>query len=115
MKTWWTDKAWPWFKKGGMALVGLLAILLGLRWLFRTKGRLGRVKDKLAIAEATKEIEKLQAVRDAVEERVGEKDEAIQSIDRQLVENKRRIIDAHEGGEELTDEEMLEEFDRLGI
>lgn len=114
--TWWKETAWPWLKKwGGWILGGLVAILtLGLV----TKAvhsRLGKVKDELAIAEATKKIGELRATRVQIEERVEEKDEALAVIDRQLAENRRRIIEAHEGGEDLTDEEVLEEFARLGI
>ena len=114
--TWWKTKAWPWLKKWGAAILGGIVAILGAVLLFKTyKGKLGKVKDELAIAEAIKEIGKLQGVRSAIEERVGEKDEAIGIIDHKLAENRRRIVEAHEGGEDLTDEEVLEEYARLGI
>tara|TARA_Y100000310_G_scaffold250210_1_gene256395 strand:+ start:182 stop:529 length:348 start_codon:yes stop_codon:yes gene_type:complete len=114
--TWWKEKAWPWLKKWGGWILGALVAILTLGLVAKAyKGRLGKVKDELAIAEATKEIGKLQEVRAAIEERVGEKDEAIDIIDHKLAENRRRIIEAHEGGEDLTDDEVLEEYAHLGI
>ena len=114
--TWWKEKAWPWLRKWGALILGIIAVIFGAGWLYKTyKGRLGKVKDELAIAEATKEIGKLRATRIEVAARVGEKDEAMGVIDHKLKENKRIIIEAHEGGENLSDEEVLEEFAHLGI
>jgi hypothetical protein len=116
VKAWWNEKAWPWLKKWGAWILGGIALVLGSGWLWNTyKGKLGRVKDKLAVAEALKEREKLQAVRTEIAARVGEKDEAIEQIDRQLEANARKFAEAHEGGEDLTDEELLEEFARQGL
>ena len=93
MKTWWNEKAWPWLKKWGAWILGGIALVFGSGWLWNTykgklgrvKGKLGRVKDKLAVAEALKEREKLQAVRTEIATRVGEKDDAIEQIDRCLL------------------------------
>jgi uncharacterized protein HemX len=105
-----------WLKKWGAAIAGVLLVILGAGWLWRRQqARIGKLKDRLAVEEATKKIGELRVLREEVKDRVGEKDEAIADLDRQLLDNQRRIIEAYEGGEGLSDEEMLEEFRRLGI
>ncbi len=107
----WFKKWWKWLLAG----LGALFAILTAGIIIHQRRRLGRVKDELVVSEALKEVEKLRAVRAEIVDRVGEKDEAIAVIDEQLAENKRKIIEAHEGGENLSDEEVLEEFAQLGI
>jgi hypothetical protein len=112
-------KAWEWTKKWGGLLFGTIAavllLLLGGGWLWRKKkAEVGALKDELAVSEATKEIERLRALRKGVAERVGEKDQAIDEIDAELADNQRKIVEAHEGGEDLSAEEIAAEFARLG-
>lgn len=112
--------AWAWLKKWGAWLFGgiaaVLLAVLGGGWLWRRKTReLGRVKDRLAVAEATKRRAHLQGVREEIKRQVGEDDEAISEIDDQLKTNAREIADAHEGGKDMTDEEVLDELARLGL
>lgn len=113
-------KAIAWLKKWG-GLVGgfIVAILLGiltLGWYTRRKNaEVAQLTDKLAVEEATTEIEKLRAIRGEIVARVGEQDEAVEEIDRQLAENKRKMVEAHKGVEALSDEEIEDEFARLGF
>jgi uncharacterized protein HemX len=105
---------WTWLKKWGWALVGAIAVLLGAGWLWdRKTGELGRVQDKLAVAQAKNRIAELQMVREQLTERLGENDQAIEQLDRQLAENKRTLVEAHEHGRDLTDEEIEDAFERL--
>lgn len=107
-------KVWAWLKRWGAAVAGGLLFLLGAGWLWRRKAsELGRVKDELAVERAKSAIARLEGVREEVKRQVGEKDEAIEQIDRQLLENKRAIVEAHEHGEGLSDEEVLEAFRRV--
>lgn len=113
-------KAWTWIKKWGGVVFGSLAavllLLLGGGWLWRRKqAELGAVKDELAVERAKRDIERLRATRKEVARQVGEKDEAIAEIDRQLAKNRRKLADAHEGGENLTDEQVEAALERLGI
>lgn len=109
------DFYWPKVKKWGLALLSLIGVLLGAGWLWgKHKSKLGRLKDQVAVVEARKEMDKLRAVREEVASRVGEKDEIIDHIDRQLETNKRKIVEAYEHGEEMTDEEVRSAFSDLG-
>jgi hypothetical protein len=105
---------WTWLKKWGWALLGFVAVLLGAGWLWdRKAGELGRAKDKLAVAQAKHRIAELRMVREQLTERLGENDQAIEQLDRQLLDNKRLLVRAYEHGEDLSDAEIEEAFERL--
>lgn len=109
------SSVWEWLKKWGAAIAGVLLAVLGAGWLWQRKSReLGRVKDRLAVERVKRDIARLQGMRKEISKRVGEKDEAIEGIDRQLAENRRAIVEAHEHGEGMSDEEVDEAFRRLG-
>lgn len=106
----WFKKWWKWI----LAAAGVLFAILTAGIIVRQVRSLGKVKDQLAIAEATKEIEKLRAVRQEIAARVGEKDEAIEVVDEKLAANRRQIIEAHENGQGMSDEEVDAAFAALG-
>lgn len=107
--------AWEWLKKWGGLLFGgiatvLLVVLTG-GWYLRHKNKqLAAARDEAAIAEATAEVRRLEAVRAEVEARVGEKDEAIKVIDQQIAEQKARAVAAAGEGDGLSDEELAARF-----
>lgn len=108
-------KAWDWVKRWGAFLFAGLLVLMGAGWLWRRRtAELGRVQNELAVARAQKEIARLQGQRDEVALRVGEKDEKVEEIDKQLAANRRKIVEAHEHGQGLSDEEVEVAFARLG-
>ncbi len=103
-----------WLKKWGAWLLAGIGVLLGAGWLWRLRDeQLGRLKDKAIVNEARVEIAKLQGMRDQLTERLEDNDQAIQDIDRSLAENKRKLIEAYEYGQELSDEEVEAAFIRL--
>lgn len=112
----WLQRAWAWIKKRWAPIFGAIVVVgggvAGAYWLRRRA--LGRVQDELAVARAQKEIARLRGVRDEVARRVGEKDEVIEEIDSQLADNRRQIVEAHENGKGLNDEEVLRAFEALG-
>ena len=109
-------KTWLFLKRWGLALFGVLAAIVTLGLYARHKQReLGAVKDELEIANATKEMARLRAQREMLAPQVKENDAVIEDLDSQMVRQKRRIIEAHENGRGLTDEEVVDEFARLGF
>jgi HAMP domain-containing protein len=109
MKIWQTLKSW------GLAIAGVLLVVLGAGWLWRRKqSELGRVRDELAAKEALTEVRRLEALREEVARQVGEKDVAIEAIDGLLAENQRKLVEAHDGGQGLSDDEVSRLFGRLG-
>lgn len=104
-------KAWPWLKKWGWALLaGLVAILtLGFVSL-HVKKLLGRLRDEKQLAEAKAEIEKLEAVRTRVRAQRTEEDAAVVELNARITEQKRRAVEAFEGGEGLSDEQLEDAF-----
>lgn len=113
------SRVWVWLKKWGGLLFGAVAagllVVLGAGWLWRRRvAELGRIRDELAVERARQEIAHLRGIREEIASRVEEKDEAIEAIDRKLAENRRAIVEAHEHGQGLTDEEVEDAFARLG-
>lgn len=108
----WFSRAWGW-------LVGIATILLagiGLYSYHRAKVReLGRVKDDLALQRATEEVRALRKVREEIAKEVEADDGRLRRLDAELARNARDIVEAHEGGQGLSDEEVLDAFARLGI
>lgn len=111
----WLRDAWAWVKRWGAAIAGVLLVVLGAGWLWRRqKAALGRAKDAAAIAEARREMDVLRATREEVARQVGEQDQAIAEIDARIAASKREIVDLHEGGEDIPDDQLDDVFARLG-
>ena len=111
----WLRDAWAWVKRWGAAIAGVLLVALGAGWLWRRQqAALGRAKDTAAVAEARREMDALRATRAEVARQVGEQDAAIAAIDSRIAESKRRIVDLHEGGGDIPDDQLDDVFARLG-
>lgn len=108
-------KIWAWLKKFGGWITGVLALLVGAGWLWkRQKERLGKLRDELAVSEATKEIEILRNLREKIAESATDLDVDIAQVDQQLAQQKRKIVEAFEKGTGLSDEEVERAFADLG-
>lgn len=99
-------------------LGGIAALLGGGAFLWtrfaKQKKKLGATRDKLAVERAKTRIESLRATRAEVEKQTESKDGAISAIDREIKANKRALVEAHEGGEGLSDAEVDKAFRDLG-
>lgn len=115
----WAARAWAWLKEWGGVLFGAIAAVLVLAigggWLWQRKQReLGAVKDELAVVEAQRDIAALTSRRDALIEQSDAKDPRVAEIDRDLAANRRRVIEAHENAEGMSDREVEDAFAGLG-
>lgn len=109
------ESIWTWLKRWGLALAGLLALVLGGGFLMRRQiAALGRAKDEAAVSEARREIDALRATRTEVASRTEEKSEQITALDARIRDVKREIIDLHEGGELIPDDQLDDAFAHLG-
>jgi hypothetical protein len=110
------NKVWAFLKRWGAALAGLLLALLGAGWMWKRKqAEIARLKDQAAVDRALKDMEGLRAVRERVAKEEGTTAAQITVIDESLAENRRKIVEAHEGMENLKDDEVEEAFHRLGF
>lgn len=112
---WLKNTAWPWLRKWGALLFGILLALVGAGWLWQRRSQeLGRIKDELAVERAQKQIAFLKGQRQEVARQVGEDDEAIKVIDEELARNRRELAEAHEHGQGMTDKEIVDALARMG-
>jgi hypothetical protein len=108
-------KIWQWLKRFGLAIAGVVLALAGVGWLWaRHRESVGALQDELAVERAQNAIRELKAVRAHVLNSADVKKEQIESIDADIARNKRAIIEAHENGKGLSDDEVEDAFARLG-
>ena len=110
---------WAWLKKWGGALFGALfavvVVVLGGGWIWRRQQKaLGAAKDAQKVAEATRELAALRTAREGIAERLGEHSMEAAYVDERLRASKRSIVDLHENGELIPDEELENVFAELG-
>ena len=95
--------------------VGLLTILtLGFFVRKAWRDRL-QAEDKVLVAQAENEIARLRGMRGEIEKGIGEKDEAILIVDRQISTQREIIEDRMRTGAGMSDEEIAAEFARMGM
>lgn len=106
---------WEWIKDRwaaiGAVVIGALAILF---W-WKGKGKVLDAQTQAAVAEARLNIAELNSVREVALARVEEKDDAIQEIDQQLAANERKIVEAVESVDGLSDAQVRDRFTKLGF
>lgn len=94
-----------------LTVIGVLGA--GILWRYH-KRRVDELTDRADVLEATKNIKSLNDQRKLLEKNAEKNAKKIEEIDKQLVGNKRRVVEAHEYVEPLDDKQVLEEFARLG-
>lgn len=104
---------WVW-KHLAMVASAIVAVLLGVLAWGAYERKVGKLKDSIKVEKAKGQIAGLQARRKALIENAEGKQAEIQEVDRKLVENKRAIVEATEEVKDLTDDEIEDEFRRLG-
>lgn len=108
-------KAIDWIKSHLIIILFTIIGILGAGILWRYhKKRVSELKDRADILEAQSNIKALNVQRLAAENAAEKSEELTKIIDKKLLENKRKIVEAHEYVETLNDEQVLDEFARLG-
>ena len=107
--------AWEWACDHAVALLSLtIALLAAYAGVQLWRKRAGSLKDEVQVLKAQREIAGLRARRELLDEQSEEKSEEIQALDKALLDNKRRIVSAHQRVEEMPDEQIEDEFRKLG-
>jgi len=108
-------KYWEWLKNNiTTVLFGIIAILgAGIFWRYHKK-RIGELEDNVVVKEAKIKIAKLEGAREKLSKNAVKHEKDIAGVDKQLLKNKREIVEAHEYTETLTDEQVLSAFRELG-
>lgn len=108
-------KAWNWIKDNVLGLVSGLAAILGVMFAYKYhKDKVGSLKDAVAVEKAKKDIARHEA---KLEERLLQadaKEEEIVSLDDKVKASKRRVVEIEAGVKGLNDDEVADEFQRLG-
>jgi uncharacterized protein HemX len=107
--------AWWWVKDNAVAVLGFVAVALGFILYRKWKtDQVNTLKDAVAVSEAEKTIAVLEESKKAVDARVATREVEINRLDKELETNKRRIVEARTGATDLSGDEVLEEYRRLG-
>lgn len=107
---------WKKLKNAGVWIAMAILALVGLGWLWRTqKGKLGKLRDQLAVEKASSRVKELRAERSVLKEQDADNVLEIARIDEDLAHNRSEIRNAFEKGADATEEEIDEELARLGL
>lgn len=112
----WYEKAGTWLRKWWGLLAGALALLAGLVGVILVQRRqLANEADRARVAEGLSKVRELQARREEVAAQTGLVTAEIEQLDAQILESKRKILDLHQGGPDVPDDQLEAEFARLGF
>jgi hypothetical protein len=109
-------RAWGWLRRNAVLLLGGVALLLGAYLLWRRhKGEIASLKDALKVERTRREIAVLQEQRRALVARDEAAEGQIEVIDVLLAENRRAAVENAKRVRGMTDDEVEQEFSRLGL
>jgi hypothetical protein len=109
-------RAWAWLRRNAVLLLGGVALLLGAYLLWRrSRDEIASLTDALKVERTRREIAVLQEQRRALVEQDEAAEEQVEAIDALLAENRRAAVEAAKRVEGLTDDEVEQEFARLGL
>jgi alkylated DNA nucleotide flippase Atl1 len=105
-----------WLEKWWAVLLGavLAAVAAFLGWQHYSR-KLGKLQDKLAVEQAGSAIRVLRAQRERIAEQRGETHAELVELDAAIAEQKRRIVESYSRGKELSDDEVEEALQELGL
>jgi predicted negative regulator of RcsB-dependent stress response len=108
-------KIWKWVKENVTSiLISIIAILgAGIFWKYHKK-KVAEVRDSSIVKNAQIEIASLEERRKELVQHKNLHQYDIINLDEKLLANKRKIVEAHDYIETLSDEDILNELTRLG-
>jgi len=108
-------KYWLWIKDNLAALiVAFIAIMgAGMFWRYHRK-TVASLKDDHAVQQALRRVTMLNTLRESLNKESSTYTTELKDIDKELLENKRIIVERHEYTDTLSDTEVLDELTRLG-
>ncbi len=109
--------ALAWLKKWGGWIAGIVVAILSfglIRQRRENERKLKRATLAAVVSEAESRIAVLKEHRAKVVEKLDEDHSLVRVIDQKLAANKRAIVESYEGNDELSDEQVEDEFANLG-
>ena len=104
-----------WIKNNIVAVLGFIVLVLAFFFYRKWKqDQVNTLKDAIKVSDATKEIKALDAQRKMIDERMEDREAEIEYIDKKIKKNQREIVEARTGAKDLSDDEIIEEYRRLG-
>ncbi len=108
-------KAWFWIKDNVAVVLGVIAAtLLFIIYQWWKRDQVNSLKDALLVSETEKDIEVLTERRKAIGNRIAGREVEVNEINKMLEVNKRTIVEARTGATGLSEDDIIEEYRRLG-
>lgn len=108
-------KTWTWITGNVVAVLGfIVTVLLFILYQWWKTDQVNSLKDSLAVSEAHKNIKALDEKQKAIGVRVKGREAEIDKIDKSLRKNRRDIVEARTGAKDLSTDEILEAYRKLG-
>lgn len=108
-------KVWNWIKENVAAALSILGAILGVAAAYRYhKNKVGSLKDAVKVEKAKKDIARAEASKEAKLKEATSKELEVKKLDEKVQASKRRVVELETKVEGLSDEEVADEFQRLG-